>query len=64
MSSPDPGAYLAPADVAARLNVSRRTVTNLLASGDLASIKIAHRVVRITPEALAAYVSEHTRNAK
>lgn len=45
-------------DVAKRLNVTSRLVTNLIKSGDLEAIKIGKRY-RVSQEDLDTYVSRH-----
>jgi excisionase family DNA binding protein len=43
-------------EVATRLSVSIRTVERLIASGELRAVRV-RRSVRVTPEALDAYIS-------
>jgi excisionase family DNA binding protein len=50
-------------DVAEVLGVSTRHVTRLLAEQRLACIRLGHRSVRISEDALAAYIGAHTQPA-
>jgi excisionase family DNA binding protein len=49
------GAMLTLADVARKLNVGKRTVEKIVASGELDSVKVAS-VRRVRPEALDEYI--------
>lgn len=46
--------------VAELLQVSRATVQNLVASGDLEAVRIGARIVRVTGESLAAAMRPYT----
>lgn len=47
---------------AEHLNVTPRLVRKLVATGEIASVKVG-RLVRITPAALSDYIAANTRNA-
>lgn len=59
--APDP--LLTKADAAEVLNCSARTVDTLIASGELASVKV-RRSRRIPPSALKAYVARQARGSE
>lgn len=48
---------LTVADVANFLHVSTATVYRAIKAGDLAASKLGHRTIRITPEAVTAYIA-------
>ena len=54
------GALLTTGDVAERLALSQVTVKRLLAAGSLRCVRIG-RSVRFTPEAVSAFIAEHSR---
>lgn len=52
--------YLTPAEAAAELRVSTDTVLRLIASGELAALRVSPRVVRIPEPAFAVFLSGRT----
>lgn len=52
--------YLTPAEAAAELRVSTDTVLRLIASGELAALRVSPRVVRIPEPAFAVFLSGQT----
>ena len=52
---------LSRAEVARRLDVSRRTVRRLVESGDLEEILVAPQSPRITPESFARHLERNLR---
>ena len=52
--------HLTPAEAAAELRVSTDTVLRLIASGDLAALRVSPRVVRIPAPAFAVFLSGRT----
>jgi len=49
--------------VAARLGIAPRTVTDLVARGDLAHVRVG-KMLRFTEAAIDAYIARQTRPAK
>ncbi len=47
---------LKPADVAARLNISRRSAYYLIANGELPSVNVGAKLKRVSQSALDAYI--------
>lgn len=47
-------------DVATRLRVSRSQAYALIEAGDIAYVRIGHRSVRVTEQALADYIATRT----
>nr|MBS1900434.1 helix-turn-helix domain-containing protein [Actinomycetota bacterium] len=62
MSTPNPAALHDYSSAAEYLNVSPRLVRKLVETGALPCVRIG-RLIRITPEALTAYVAANTRSA-
>ena len=54
---------LTTAEAAATLNCSRRLVTDLIAQGKLAAVRIGARTYRISAAALDAYITAQTKPA-
>ena len=48
---------LTVADVANFLHVSTATVYRAIQAGDLAAVKLGHRTIRISPDAVTAYIA-------
>jgi excisionase family DNA binding protein len=51
------------AAVAARLDISPRTVTDLVARQELAHVRIGRKLLRFEPEAVDAYLARQRRPA-
>lgn len=62
MSIIDPGRLLTTAEAAERLNVTPRMARKLVETRELASVKIG-RLVRISPDAINAYIAAQTRES-
>lgn len=50
--------------VAQELGVSKRHVHRLLDSGDLAGVRVGARAVRVSPDALAAFIATRTEGPR
>lgn len=55
------GKLLSPAQVAERLGVARLTVYRLISRGDLPSVHLSARAVRVTESDLEAFVADRRR---
>ena len=52
--------YLTPSEAAEALRVSTDTVLRLIASGDLAALRVSSRIIRIPARAFEAYQAGRT----
>jgi excisionase family DNA binding protein len=56
-----PTSFLSPAELAAILNVSRRTIMRWIRDGELDAIRIGH-ITRIAPDAYQRFIATHALN--
>jgi excisionase family DNA binding protein len=61
----DPRATLiTPAEAAQRLGVSKSTVANLVARGELPAVRLLGRLVRIHPDDVVAFIDQRRKHGQ